>query len=203
MARSRPSGNKRPAQRRTDRLAIARAWLDFIYDSRERLVETFNAQGQYLKPATRDAVLLQWVRINLLSRGKSPPQGVRKAFAYFGLNPEIPEHWCLVLLLLADVCFAPGRIGRRKGSGMRWRIVRLLQLHLHFEKVGGKALSDRSAAGLIKTTFPEHYSDTTERQIREHLPAARREHMRAKELLVSLVPLADQQGECCGKKAVV
>jgi hypothetical protein len=107
----------------------------------------------------------------------------RWVFRYYGLNPNIPEHTMLVVMILGSIVYGTGRKGRKKGSktGPEARLMRG-QRGLNYEaenvlihaRWAAHGLTDRQkrnkmeVARRIKERFPE-YRHTTVKQIRDQL----------------------------------
>jgi hypothetical protein len=101
-------------------------------------------------------------------------QSLRAAFEAFDLDPGKPEHWRLLLALLAEAFFVPRR---RRGGTKQWDGPRLCQLLVDFaavkKKKGNQALTDGKICELVKTAFPKRYRDVRAETIRRRLQAAR------------------------------
>jgi hypothetical protein len=101
-------------------------------------------------------------------------QSLRAAFEAFDLDPGVPEHWRLLLALLAEAYFVP-RL--RRGGTKQWDGNRLCQLLVDFaaveKKKGNQDLTDGEICKCVKADFPKRYRDVKAETILRRLQAAR------------------------------
>ena len=99
---------------------------------------------------------------------------LRAAFEAFGLDPNDPDNWRLLLALFAEAYFVP----RRPRGGKRvWDAGRLCQLLADFAAVKDKQENRGRPKGeiyvLVKRAFPKRYGKISAATIRDRLQDAR------------------------------